>query len=53
MRTITEVRQGAPLSMTFSVDDGSVVLSDGMVIVKLAQKYRPKQAYEIAYENRR
>ncbi len=29
MRTITEVRQGAPLSMTFSVDDGSVVL-DGI-----------------------
>ena len=29
MRTITEVRQGTPLSMTFSVDDGSVVL-DGI-----------------------
>lgn len=40
-------------SMPLYPDDGSVVISDGMVIVKLAGKYKPKQAYEIAYENRR
>ena len=40
-------------SMPLYPDDGSVVISDGMVIVKLAAKYKPKQAYEIAYENRR
>lgn len=33
--------------------DGSVVISDGRVIVKLAEKYTPKADFEIAYENRR
>ena len=33
--------------------DGSILIKDGMVIVKLAKKYTPKKDYEIAYENRR
>ncbi len=33
--------------------DGSVTIQGGRVIVKLATKYKPKQDYEIAYENRR
>ena len=33
--------------------DGSIVIDRGMVIVKLAKKYTPKKAYEIAYEARK
>ena len=40
-------------AMPLYPDDGSVVIVDGKVIVKLSEKYKPKQAYEIAYENRR
>jgi hypothetical protein len=40
-------------SMPLYPDDGSIVIAGGMVIVKLAPKYTPKKAYEIAYENRR
>ena len=34
-------------------DDGSIVISEGRVIVKVAQTYTPKRDYEIQYENRR
>ena len=34
-------------------NDGSVVINDGRVIVKLAEEYTPKADFEIAYENRR
>ena len=40
-------------AMPLYPSDGSVVISDGRVIVKLASRYTPKQPYEIAYENRR
>ena len=40
-------------AMPLYPDDGSVVVTDGRVIVKLAAQYRPKQPYEIQYENRR
>ncbi len=40
-------------AMPLYPDDGSVVIADGKVIVKLASRYTPKKAYEIAYENRR
>lgn len=40
-------------AMPLYPDDGSVVIADGRVIVKLASRYTPKKAYEIAYENRR
>lgn len=33
--------------------DGSVQVVQGRVLVKLAETYTPKQAYEIAYESRR
>jgi hypothetical protein len=34
-------------------DEGSVVIEDGRVIVKLAWEYTPKREYELQYENRR
>lgn len=40
-------------SMPLYPDDGSVIVSGGRVIVKLATRYTPKKDYEIAYENRR
>ncbi len=40
-------------SMPLYPSDGSVVIRDGRVIVKLAKAYKPKKDYEIAYENRR
>lgn len=40
-------------AMPLYPSDGSVVISDGRVIVKLASRYTPKQPYEIAYENRK
>jgi hypothetical protein len=40
-------------AMPLYPDDGSIVLRDGRVIVKLAETYTPKSDYEIAYENRR
>lgn len=40
-------------AMPLYPSDGSVQISDGRVIVKLAESYTPKQAYEIAYESRR
>ena len=40
-------------AMPLYPDDGSVAIVDGRVVVKLASKYTPKKAYEIAYENRR
>lgn len=40
-------------SMPLYPSDGSVKIFDGKVIVKLAEEYVPKQAYELAYENRK
>ena len=40
-------------AMPLYPDDGSVAIVDGRLVVKLASKYTPKKAYEIAYENRR
>ena len=40
-------------SMPLYPDDGSVVIEDGRVIVKLASRYIPKQPYELAYEERK
>lgn len=40
-------------SMPLYPDDGSIVIEDGRVIVKLAEKYIPKQPYELAYEERK
>ena len=40
-------------AMPLYPSDGSVVVRDGRVIVKLAERYTPKRDYEIAYENRR
>ena len=40
-------------AMPIYPDDGSIVIADGRVIVKLADKYIPKELYEIQYENRR
>ncbi len=40
-------------AMPLYPSDGSVAVSDGRVIVKLAKQYRPKQAFEIQYENRK
>ena len=40
-------------AMPLYPSDGSIVIQDGRVIVKLARKYTPKKDYEIAYENRR
>ena len=40
-------------AMPLYPSDGSVVVSEGRVIVKLAEVYKPKKPYEIAYENRR
>ena len=40
-------------AMPLYPSDGSVVIRDGKVIVKLASRYTPKKDYEIAYENRR
>lgn len=40
-------------AMPLYPDDGSIVIAEGRVIVKLASQYIPKKAYEIAYENRR
>ena len=40
-------------SMPLYPSDGSIVIDRGMVIVKLAKKYTPKKAYEIAYEARK
>jgi hypothetical protein len=40
-------------SMPLYPDDGSIVIEDGTVIVKLAPKYIPKQPYELAYEQRK
>ena len=34
-------------------DEGSVVIEDGRVIVKLAWEYTPKKEYELQYENRK
>lgn len=34
-------------------DDGSVIIRDGRVIVKMQDTYTPKAQYEIDYENRR
>lgn len=42
MRTITEVRQGTPLSMTFSVDDESVVL-DGIPAGYVQVAFHPEK----------
>ena len=40
-------------AMPLYPDDGSIVIADGCVIVKLADEYTPKELYEIQYENRR
>ena len=40
-------------AMPLYPSDGSILIQDGQVIVKLAKKYTPKKDYEIAYENRR
>lgn len=40
-------------AMPLYPSDGSIVIEDGRVIVKLAEKYIPKQPYELAYENRK
>lgn len=40
-------------AMPLYPSDGSVKIIDGRVVVRLADHYRPKKAYEIAYENRR
>ena len=40
-------------SMPLYPSDGSVRISDGRVIVKLAPTYTPRRPYEIEYENRR
>ena len=40
-------------NMPLYPNDGSVVIEDGRVIVKLSPYYRPKQEYEIQYENRK
>lgn len=40
-------------AMPLYPDDGSIAIIDGRVIVRLADHYRPKQLYEIQYENRR
>ena len=40
-------------AMPLYPDDGSVLITGGRVIVKLAEKYTPKQDFEIEYENRR
>ena len=40
-------------AMPLYPSDGSVQVVNGMVIVKLAESYTPKQQYEIDYENRR
>ena len=40
-------------AMPLYPSDGSIVIRDGKVIVKLAERYVPKQAYELAYEDRK
>ena len=40
-------------AMPLYPSDGSIAIVDGRVIVKLAEKYIPKQPYELAYENRK
>ena len=40
-------------AMPLYPSDGSVVIEDGRVIVKLSPYYRPKSEYEIQYENRK
>ena len=53
-QTLKAVSQSAAFqNMPLYPSEGSVVVRDGMVIVKLADHYTPKKDYEIAYENRR
>ena len=40
-------------NMPLYPNDGSVVIENGHVIVKLSDYYRPKKEYEIQYENRK
>ena len=40
-------------AMPLYPDDGSIQILEGRVVVKLAEKYLPKEDYEIDYENRR
>ena len=40
-------------AMPLYPDDGSVAIVGGKLVVKLAARYTPKKAYEIAYENRK
>lgn len=40
-------------AMPLYPDDGSVAILDGRVVVRLTDQYRPKQPYEIQYEDRR
>lgn len=40
-------------SMPLYPSDGSVLIIDGKVVVKLAEEYIPKQDYEIAYDERK
>ena len=40
-------------SMPLYPDDGSIIIMDNMVIVRLAEKYYPKKPYEIQYDERR
>ncbi|MBR6120718.1 MAG: glucosyltransferase domain-containing protein [Oscillospiraceae bacterium] len=51
MMTVSE--SPAFQNMPLYPSDGSIVIRDGRVIVKLAERYTPKKDYEIAYENRR
>lgn len=40
-------------AMPLYPSDGSIVISDGRVVVKLADRYIPKKPYELAYEQRK
>ena len=40
-------------NMPLYPDDGSVLIYDGKVIVKMQEEYTPRAQYEIDYENRR
>ncbi len=52
--TFLEISQSdAFQSMALYPSDGSVQILDGRVVVKLAETYTPKEAFEIAYEQRK